>query len=159
MKNLYWLVICIGLCISLFSCEKKKVRTERFSEDTLLFPVNYLKKEILTKGDVQAYDALCISYFGRGHLDEHLVYSMYMANKYKYPKAYYMVARSIILMFEKNRIPIDMELKKIALDYLKRGVELKDRNAMDYYGELLMEGRYVPKDSVLGKKLYEESWK
>ncbi len=45
----------------------------------------------------------------------------------------------------------------MALNYLEKGVELNDINALNEYGELLMEGKYMAKDTVLSKKIFERA--
>ena len=39
------------------------------------------------------------------------------------------------------------------IEYLKKGAALKHEQSMHELGELYMEGKYVPKDTILGKKL------
>ena len=45
------------------------------------------------------------------------------------------------------------ETRTFMLDYLKKGATLGDKLCIKELGELYIEGKYVPKDTTLGKKL------
>ncbi len=112
MKNICWVIILGGLSFSQFSCKKKQDRIGEIIHSPHVVPIEQVKNEVLKTGDGKVYDALCISYLRERHFEEYLVYSLYMANKYKYPRAYYYVYYCITSMYEKNHIPIDEESKK-----------------------------------------------
>jgi hypothetical protein len=58
-----------------------------------------------------------------------------------------------------NGAVIDENTKDLAIKYLKRGVELKDPVSIKYLGDLYLQGKYVPKDTILGRKLEKEGRK
>lgn len=152
-------IIYLGLCFSLLACNNKHDRIVKNAFESSREDVEERKNKVLKTGDGGAYDALGTDYLREKHYEEYLAYSLYMANKYNYPRAYYYVYHCITLMYEKNHILIDEKSKEMALTYLKKGVALKESNSLGEYGELLMEGKYVKKDSILGKELFEEAWK
>jgi TPR repeat protein len=120
-------------------------------------PIEELKELVLLKGDTVAYDELAIAYMDGKYDEEYLVYSLIMANKYHYHRAYYKVYYCLISVFEHHSYrEIDEITKEMAISYLKRGVELKDPESTMYMGELYLKGKYVKKDTVLGKKLEKE---
>lgn len=120
-------------------------------------PIDELKSLVWLKGDTTAYNELYIAYLDEEYDEEYLVYSLYMANKYNYPPAYFFVYDCLTSIYENHPTgKIDEKTKKLALSYLKKGVELGDYNSKIAMGLLYMHGKYVPKDTVLGKKLYDE---
>ncbi len=78
-----------------------------------------------------------------------------MANKYHYPYANYEVYYCLTSLFELNDSigDIDEKTKEMALSYLQKGVELNDYHSLKEMAELYLEGKYVKKDTILGKKL------
>lgn len=99
-----------------------------------------LKRKILEKGDIEAYQDLGIKL-----LDEDkaylLSYSLVMANKYDYSKAYYDVFE---ILMTSNGCSVDYDLsclddltKNMMLKYLRKAIEKGDKTAskilLDYY--------------------------
>jgi TPR repeat protein len=119
-------------------------------------PINELKELVLTKGDTVAYDELAIAFLNEQFCEEYLVYSIFMANKYNYPYAYFQVYHCLTFDLKYHAKSLDEETIDLAIKYLKRGVELREYQAMVTLGNLYLEGKYVAKDTLLGKKLGEE---
>lgn len=120
-------------------------------------PIDKLKSLVWLKGDTVAYNELDIAYLNEENEEEYLVYSLYMANKYNYPRAYFYVYYCLTSIYENRPTgKIDEETKEMALKYLRKGVELGDNNSKIAMGLLYIHGKHVPKDAVLGKKLYNE---
>lgn len=122
-------------------------------------PIKDLKRLILSKGDTLAYKELKMAYLDVKYFQEYLLYSIIMADKYKYHHAYYDVYYSLTSVFLINHYAgaIDKKTLDLALKYLKEGVELNDRASVEEFGELCLDGQYVSKDTVLGKKLLEKA--
>jgi TPR repeat protein len=119
-------------------------------------PISELKELVLTKGDTAAYDELAIAFLNEQYYEEYLIYSIFMANKYHYPRAYFQVYCCLTFDLEYHTKSLDEETIALAVTYLKKGAELKERQAMIALGNLYLEGKYVVKDTLLGKKLDKE---
>jgi cellulose synthase/poly-beta-1,6-N-acetylglucosamine synthase-like glycosyltransferase len=163
MKRIYYLIIAILVIISgifiifHFSHDKPKLVKSVSLNNTR--PIKELKKLVLSKGDTIAYKELSIAYLNVPfYEEEYLLYSIIMADKYKFPKAYFNVYWCLTSIFEFHIYTgkIDEKTKDLALKYLKEGVELNDGESTHVLSELYLEGKYVPKDSILGKKLAEK---
>lgn len=117
-------------------------------------PIDKLKSLVLLKGDTTAYAELNIAYLNEEYEEEYLFYSLYMANKYNYPPAYFYVFHCLTSIYENHKTgKIDKETEALALKYLRKGVELGDVNSILQMSELYTSGKYVHKDIALGKIL------
>jgi len=159
MKRIYYiifaiLVITVGLFTFYHINSDKQVLVESVSMNNTR-PIQELKKLVLSKGDTIAYKELRIAYFNVDYYEEEfLLYSIIMADKYNYPKAYYYVYKCLTSIFEWHHYgKIDEKTKILALKYLKEGAELNDSESTNELSKLYFEGKYVAKDSILGKKL------
>jgi TPR repeat protein len=154
MKPTYLLIF---IALFSFSCKQKTENPVQMISMNHTRPVEELKELIMLKGDTVAYDELAIAYMDEKYDEEYLIYSLIMANKYNYPPAYYNVYYCLTSVFEHHSYAeIDEITKEMAIRYLKRGVELKDAASTKYLGYLYLEGKYVKKDTILGKKLEKE---
>lgn len=157
MRLIYSLIFIV---IISSSCKQKRESPVQIITMNQTRPIEELKELVLLKGDTVAYDELAIAFIDEKYDEEFLIYSMIMANKYNYPRAYYNVYYCLTSVFEHHSYAeIDKTTKELAIGYLKRGVELKDAVSTKYLGDLYLEGRFVNKDTVLGKKLEEEGRK
>jgi len=163
MKRIYYIIITfllftVGLFTIYHISSKKQVLIKSVSMNNTR-PIKELKKLVLSKGDTIAYKELRIAYLNVDYYEEEfLLYSIIMADKYNFPKAYYYVYRSLTSIFEFHQYTgkIDEKTKMLALKYLKKGVELNDSESTHVLSELYLEGKYVPQDTILGKKLAEK---
>jgi TPR repeat protein len=125
-------------------------------------PISVLKPLVLN-GDYGAYEELFIAYLDIG--DElFLPYALLMANKYYYPPAYNHVFHCLTSIYQdydisKSLSKLDAQTRKMALDYLKKGARLDEKNSLWKLGQLYMKGIYVEKDTVLGNQLLEKAFK
>ncbi len=159
MKRIYYkiiaiLVFIVGLFVFYQINSRKQVSVKSVSMNNTR-PIKELKKLVLSKGDTIAYKELRIAYLNVDYYEEEfLLYSIIMADKYNYPKAYYYVYKCLTSVFEWHHYgKIDEKTKILALKYLKEGVELNDSESTNQLSKLYFEGKYVKKDSILGKKL------
>lgn len=141
------------LSISIFS----------FTQEPIIPSSPYGTKEeyvnkVLENGDVGAYQDLFFILQKSGHENEYLIYSLFMANKYNYPDAFFWVYYHIIKLFDNNNIEIDEISLKTALEYLNKGVKLGSKNAEIRMSELLLEGRFLPQDTIRGIQLHMRGW-
>ena len=86
-------------------------------------------KDLVLKGDESAYSSLLEQYMDiRYYQQESLLYSLIMANKFNISNAYYFVYSDWngIYKFHFPDQKMDEKTKKITMNYLKRGAELKD---------------------------------
>jgi len=150
MKPIYVLVF-----ISIFSisCQQKKNQAVEVITMNNTRPINELKELVLLKGDTMAYVELKTAYLNEKYKEEYLLYSIIMADKYNYPSAYYQVYDCLTSVFERQGRTIDKDTKALALKYLNKGVDLNECQATKELGKLYLEGKYIPKDTILGKKL------
>jgi len=142
-----------------FSCNPKKEQSKEVITMNNSRPINKLKELVLLKVDTLAYDELASAYLNEKYGEEYLIYSLVMANKYKYHRAYFKVYSCLTAAFNHDNGEIDEETKMLAIKYLKKGVAFSDPESLAEMGELYLEGKYFPKDTILGKKLYERGWK
>jgi hypothetical protein len=119
-------------------------------------PMEELKKLVIEKGDNNAYENLRIRYLDvKKYESEFLIYSLYMANKYDNKYAYYDVYKSMTRLFGNNKI--DERSKELAIEYLKKGVLHNEYRAVYELSQLLLNGKYVRKDILLGKELEQKA--
>lgn len=141
------------LIVILFSCKSKKEHYIEVSTYNDTRPINELKELVLTKGDTVAYDELGLAFDNENYPEEYLLYSFIMADKYNYSRAYFQVYYCLTSAFEHHSMTIDSISKNIAIRYLKKGVDLYEIQSIMSLSELYMEGKYVPKDTIKGKRL------
>lgn len=162
MKIKYYIlgiIIIIGISIVTFHVFHLKKRIVNSVSMNNTRPIKDLKKLVLANGDTIAYKELRIAYLNVNYYEEEfLLYSIIMADKYNYPKAYYYVYMCLTSIFEHHHYTgkMDERTKELALKYLKEGVELNDGESTHVLSELYLEGKYVPKNTILGKKLAEK---
>lgn len=141
--------------IVLISCNEPKIQS--INQPTK--PLEELKERVRRSGDAQAYEELSTAYMNEG-ISEILPCSLLMANKYNYPQAYYDVYESLVLMQSVGQNTIDsLDVKTLdmALEYLKlssdKGLFLGKKILGQYY----IDGKYLLKDTIMGKRLLRES--
>jgi len=154
MKPLYILLLIIA--VSSISCQHKKNQHVEVITMNNTRPIKELKELVLLKGDTVAYDELAIAYLTDKYNEEYLLYSIFMANKYNYHRAYFQVYNCLTSIYEHHSVEIDDITKALAIEYLRKGVELNDPESTKYLADLYLEGKYVPKDTILGKKLEQK---
>ena len=138
--------------------------------------IKELEKRMIEDNDRKAYDQLLYSdhttdYIYDSDEKKSLFYSLLMANKCDYPSAYYNVYSLLNsaeyycnckivnnrLVHEKNPFSFDKVTRRFMIDNLKKSAALGDMLANKCLGELYLEGKYIPKDTILGKMLIEKS--
>ncbi|EJL71485.1 hypothetical protein [Chryseobacterium populi] len=159
MKIFKSIVLSIFL-LSTFSCNKKEhIITEQKNEDIVnsennrFIPndsINTLLKNALQKGDTLSYNK-AYHYFAIYHYKkEFLYYSMTMANKYQYGKAYFDTHYFLRFLNHENGLETNTNL----IDYyLLRAYEVGNKDAKEVVNEkYLNKGLKVPtSESVLEK--------
>ena len=155
MKQFLMYFIGVIITISLFSCKQKSVEVTPMNNTR---PIEELRQLVL-KGDTVAYNELEIAYIESGHSEEKLVYAIFMAHRYNYPPAYFDVYHYLRIVSESYGRTMDEKTKEMAIRYLKKAVELKNCGALGELSILYEKGEYVAKDTVMSKKLAEESKK
>jgi len=162
MKNkIYMITIIILILIIAFQFilyeNNKPIKVEIINKK---YHPEILKNKVLTKGDTAAYKELEFAFFDENRLDEYLIYSIIMANKYNYPLAYYNVYHYLSSFYENHEIGVfDENTKELAMKYLKKGAELNDPESIRELGDLYMKGLYLKKDTLIGKVLLERAKK
>ena len=163
MKRIYNVIIIISLSIiGTFLFYHFIANTQELVKSVSMNnmrPIEKLKKLVLSNGDTIAYSELRIEYLEVHYYEEEfLLYSIIMADKYNYPQAYYYVYECLTSIFERHHYAgkIDEKTKELALKYLREGVELNDKQSTHELSELYLQGKYVPKDTIFGKKLAEK---
>ena len=90
-RNVYSFLICCIIILLLISCDKAKTLETPIKNEKLI--IELLDKT--NKGDTLAYNEVFHYYYLESLPNKILSYSLYMANKYNYPKAYYNVYISL----------------------------------------------------------------
>lgn len=145
MKTKYIFLISLVIFVS---CEP--ISTNHVSE-----PICEIEYSVLNKGDGADYQTLLTYYLDYYHTFESVYFSTIIANKYNYHAAYSFVYYELMNL---NLYRLDGKansIADIAVFYLKTGMEKGDYQASYFYGRLLVDGIYVPKDSLKGEKLIE----
>jgi hypothetical protein len=96
---------------------------------------NELKKAILFNGDIDAYNSLSIAYLDYSFQEEFLLYAMIMANKYKYPQAYFDVFTCLTDIYFADISKIDEETANLAIEYLLKAYNKGHHQAKDMVEE------------------------
>lgn len=121
----------------LTACTKNKRNITDFQQ---------LKINII-KGNITSYEELSTKYFESNYLDM-LPYSLMMANKYHYPRAYYDVYEILMVsggcVEDHNLNCLDDLTKELALDYLKLAIEKSDKTASEIFLEYYNKGKSYP---------------
>ncbi len=156
MKHILMYFMGSILIAFLFSCKQKPVEVITMNNTR---PIEELKQLVLMKGDTVAYNELITAFMNEKHEEENLIYSIIMAHRYNYPRAYFETYRYLIQILESYGKTTNEKTKEMAIKYLKKAVELKDCSALGTLSELYKEGKYVPKDTIMSRKLAEESKK
>jgi len=124
-------------------------------------PMETLKEKIISNGNENAYERLGIAYLDYNIPQEVMIYSTIMANKYQSPRAYFYVYYDLVSAHKNGLADMSEDLRTIAIQYLKKSASLRDLGACNELGELYLEGKYIPKDSIIGgklKKIGEKRW-
>lgn len=154
MRLLYYaFVIVFG--VPFFCCCKGNKKDE--------LPVNYtansikeLTKRAIENGDTGAYYQLSLDYMDSPY-DGFLRTALLMANKHGYSQAFIDVYYCLTdLSHKKDNTEldhIDEHTRKLALEYLMKGVEKGNKECMQILGHHYIEGKYLPKDEEKGNEL------
>lgn len=158
MKKEFFIIIIIAMAGIWVLCHNRcdKINNYEMILGHNVRPVEELK-ELVLLGDTKAYDELQIAYLKGKYGEECLTYSRIMADKYNYPRAYFHVYYYLTYSHVPHSTKIDRTTIALALKYLKKGVSLRDPESTSVMGALCLEGKYVPKDTVLGKSLLKGS--
>lgn len=111
------------------------------------------RKQIFVEGDTLAYKKLNKA----SYPEINLPYLFVMADKYHYPDAYCDVYDVLVHPYENYKVSIDTVTQKLALSYLRKGVELNSIKAKKRMSNLYLYGKYINQDTILSKQLYKES--
>jgi hypothetical protein len=134
---------------SLFEEEEQTIRTAVSYDE-----IARLEENIVKNGDIDSYNQL-MSY----HLDqikpinEFVIYSMIMANKYNYPQACWDVYWRLVYLKDS----VDSQTLNIGMSFLQHGVELNSSSCMNELGQLYLDGKYVDRNEPLGNELLNKA--
>jgi hypothetical protein len=151
-------LLFILVILIIVSCNLKKKSVEVINEYTSS-EIEQLKQLVINKGDTISYQELGIAYMNSTFKHEYLFYSLIMAEKYKYKGAFFYVYEDLTESLSTEDSIVNHDIKKLALKYLLKGAELRDGNALLHLSDLYNDGKLVPKDTILGKKMREEARK
>lgn len=148
--------------IFLFIACNNKDKEVEVSGNSSKYSDNELIQAIFTLGDTAAYNTLCMVYLDYGS-EKFLPFALIMANKYDYPKAYFDVFSCLHDIYGDTTKDLwildnlDSTTQSFALNYLKKSSSKGYFQAKDILGHYYLFGKYVEKDTVLGKQLINES--
>lgn len=156
MKYKFYIVnvaIIMAMLIFCYLCNK---RSKYYDVVRLVPPIEIYRKFVVKYYDTKAYDKLRIIYKKERNESELLYYSFLIANKKHYPQAYFDIYYELrrVETIERKDI-FDNELRTFMIEYLKKGATLGHLQSKYELGKLYMEGKYLPKDTILGKRLIE----
>ena len=145
----------------LFESEKKKIEN-RPKVSRLINLVNENRKFTM--------DSIYSSNFKERRSGDIFLYSLLISNKYNDPKASFNVFCILTELdstnSSKREIPLldgfDRSTQQLAIDYLKKASGKNSEgilNAKQILGYYYLEGKYIEKDTILGRKLINEAFK
>lgn len=138
------------------SCKNKN---EERSMNQSLLSQKELERNIKSKGDIDSYNSLKLEYMESVNKIDFLPWALLMANKFGYQQAYFDV---FWILYEKQKLSeecdyslnrLDNNDKQLALNNLIMAAKLGHLQAKEILGKYYMQGRYVIKDTILGKQL------
>ncbi len=144
----YWYLLIVILPLILLSCSKKD-KHERSLNNTG-HDIGKLRKDVLYRGDVDAYNSLSIEFFDYPP-GELLPYAIIMENKYNDSVFCMDIYQSILFIYYAgNSAYIDEQTAKMAIENLEKAA----KKGID---EAILRLTYIPKDN---KNLtYKEKFK
>lgn len=159
MKRKYILVIVAILAfVILFYYDYKQNKSFEVYTYNDTRPIELLKKLVVEKNDTVAYNELGVAYQNENVQGEYLYYSLMMANRCNYPPAYFYVYYELFRIESINEQSIFKETtRKFMIKYLKKGASLGHSQSKYELGKLYIEGIFLPKDTILGRKLINSS--
>ncbi|WP_321425233.1 hypothetical protein [uncultured Bacteroides sp.] len=156
MKYKFYIVNAAIILIMLIFCYLCNKRSKYYDVVRLVPPIEIYRKLVVKYYDTKAYDKLRIIYKKERNEGELLFYSFLIANKKHYPQAYFDAYYELkhVETIEKREI-FDKELRIFMIEYLKKGAALNHEQSKQELGRLYLEGKYVPKDTIMSKKLLD----
>lgn len=79
----------LGTIFFFQSCNDNSSVKYKIAQGLTIDSINYLKGNIIKKGDIHSYEELMSIYLIENKLNEFLIYSFIMSQNYDYPKASY----------------------------------------------------------------------
>ncbi|MDR6969264.1 TPR repeat protein [Flavobacterium arsenatis] len=172
-KNILYIVLIIVIFFGLNIYYSSKVKNEMSNFKQLQFEMieknnlstaNQFKRKVIDKYDKAYYDSLSKVKQSNYENQSLFLYQLVISNKWKDPYLSYEVFYNIIHLDSSNRYKetpnldfLDPDTKEFALSYLKKAANLGSIDAKYVLGNYYLEGRYVPKNEVLGKKLLKDA--
>lgn len=155
MKNIKWILI-VSILISCNNSRNDKA----ISMNDPGRPLSELKKLAINQGDTDAYYSLSITYLDLPHGD-FLPIAEEMAKKHDYAQAYFDVYFQLLKSTDAPGTTLsldscDEETRNKAIRYLRLAFEKKHEQSIDELGELYYEGKFLSKDTILGRELIDK---
>lgn len=150
------------LIFTLFSCgSKPKVEDEKIVYPGMpMHSVDELAKLIFEQGDELAYQELRTTDPFFGNPERLMPYALIMANKYDSGVACFDVYYGFLSIYNtqatRDLDRLDETSQHMAVEYLQKASKRGEWQASEILGKYYMEGRYVKKDTILGRKLMGE---
>lgn len=145
MRNI--LFIIFGLII--LGCSKQSDKKDVWVSMNYMGDVDSLA-ELVMQGDSDAFDKLEIGTMNDLTGAAILRYAFTMANKYHYSKAYYYVylhlCKSESCLSRDSINKLTPETKRLALEYLKKGMEVGEYNSVRDWNDLVENKLIDPND-------------
>ena len=158
MKSTIFFLISLIITSLIISCNKKEKSIPLNTISTT--DKDYYVNLALKKGDTSAYYNF-EAYYMDYPIEEILYPALIMANKYDYHLAYLNVYEALTSQDHKAGVSelenLDPITKEMALHYLKKGADKGNKECKRILGNHYLEGKYIEKDTIKGKKLIEES--
>lgn len=135
MKNFVFILIItlfIGCCNEKSNDEcNQNLENDDISLNYVSESKRNLTNSVIRDGDTNAYNSLDTYFMDEPYTEEFLFYALIMANKYKYPQAYYDVYFYLTVLFTSDMNQIDEETAKMAIKYLLMAADSGHHQALD----------------------------
>lgn len=154
MKKKYFILVLINLVLLSFflgyySRQQNLMNILTINNFNL---ITSFKTKIVLKFDIDAYNQLRTLYIYKPNEGEFLFYSLIIANKTHHPQAYFDVFHELYSLEILNKKNCSAETRTLMIQALMIGAKLGHSQSKYELGKLYMRGKYLPQNSILGKK-------
>lgn len=106
----------------------------------------------IRENDIEAFNTIIYDY-------RRLPYSIVMAHKNGYGRAYYYAYKDLVDLYKNNDLAIDDKTINMALSFLYEGADLEDEYCLFELSRLYCKGDFVETDSTKSKELFLKYFK
>jgi len=169
-KKIVWIIL--GVILFLFVLKLYTEEVYKYAQrECQSSEIKYLKNKkidfksvLIDIHDKENYNKIMNASINNDDYNSLLLASILFANKWDSSDASYMAFVAIANLDSKNTFEdkpnldfLDIETRNLAIHYLDKSAELGSSNAKFILGNYYLDGKYLKKDTLKGKKLIDEA--